>query len=111
MNRISFAVFTCAAVLASSQAFADARYMFCFGGSQSGLYYSAVFPVPTGTKDTDTAQAFSNFVKSKYGTAIFAECHTDLSQANAESAKKAREDADQNSKFPSKLIETGWSGL
>jgi hypothetical protein len=109
MNRVSLAACTCA-VLASSQAFGDTRYMICFGGGRSGLYYSAVFPVPTGSRDKDEANAFKDFVKSKYGTPIFAECHTDLTQANAESDKKIREDADQNSKFPSKLIETGWSG-
>ena len=109
MNRVSFAACTFA-VLASSQAFGDTRYMICFGGGRSGLYYSAVFPVPTGSKDKDMANAFRDFVKGKYAIPIFAECHTDLTQANAESDKKIREDADQNSKFPSKLIETGWSG-
>jgi hypothetical protein len=84
--------------------------MICFGGGRSGLYYSAVFPETTGAKTKDKADAFINFVKGKYGTTIIAECHTDSTQASAESDKKIREDADQNSKFPSKLIETGWSG-
>ena len=98
------------AMLASSQALADTRYMYCYGGGRAGLYYSAVFPVPQGTQDQDKAKAFNAFVEGKYHTLIFSECHTDLSVANSESAKKGREDSDQQSKFPSKLIETGWMG-
>jgi hypothetical protein len=109
MNKTSAAMCACA-VMVSSHAFGDSHYMICFGGGRLGLYYSAVFPESTGAKSNDTADAFSKFVKSKYGTTISAECHTDLTQANAESDKKIREDSDQNSKFPSKLIETGWSG-
>jgi hypothetical protein len=109
MNRASAAVCACA-VLASSHAFGDTHYMSCFGGGRSGLYYSAVFPESTGAKSKDKADAFSKFVKGKYGTTISAQCHRDSTQTNAESAKKITEDSDQNSKFPSKLIETGWSG-
>ena len=75
-----------------------------------GLYYSNVFPAAADTKDADAAKAFSAFVKGKYGTAISARCHTDMTQASAASDKKMRVDSDQTSKFPSKLIETGWAG-
>jgi len=109
MRNATVLIFTFA-MMAGSQALADTRYMFCFGGGQVGLYYSAVFPVPQGTKGADKANAFNAFVKSKYGTMIFSECHIDLSQASANSDKKIREDSDQTSKFPSKLFETRWAG-
>lgn len=109
MKRFALAVFALAA-MASSSALADTRYIFCYGGGRAGLYYSAVFPVAQGTKSADKEKAFDAFVKGKYGTMIFANCFTDLTQANSQSSKKMREDSDQKSKFPSKLIETGWSG-
>jgi hypothetical protein len=95
---------------ASSQALAATNYRFCFGGGRAGLYYSAVFPADQGTKTADTANAFNAFVKGKYGTVIHSECHSAGTQAVAASDKKMREDGDQQSKFPSKLIETGWNG-
>ncbi len=99
------------ATLASSQALAETRYMYCYGGGRAGLYYSAVFPVSFGTvKSADKAKAFNAFVQGKYGVTIFSDCHMDLTQANSLSAKKITEDSDQKSKFPSKLIETGWAG-
>ena len=55
------------------------------------------------------AKEFSAFVKAKYGVMISAECHSDGSRSSGESDKKLREDNDQNSKYPSKLIETGWA--
>ena len=109
MNKAAISIFTLA-VMASAQALADTRYMFCLGGGRLGLYYSTVFPVAPGTKDEDKAKAFNAFVKGTYNNIIFAECHTDLTQANSQSSKKIREDSDQYSKFPSKLIETGWAG-
>lgn len=109
MRRIALAVFAFAA-LSSSSALADTRYMFCYGGGRAGLYYSAVFAVAQGTKSADKEKPFDAFVKAKYGTVIFANCFTDLTQANSQSSKKIREDSDQKSKFPSKLIETGWTG-
>lgn len=109
MTKLALVVFAFA-VLTTSQALAETRYMICFGGGRAALYYSAVFPVPAGTKDADKATAFNAFVKGKYGKMIFSECHTDLTQANAQSDKKMREDNDQTSKYPSKLIETGWMG-
>jgi hypothetical protein len=108
MKKVALAVF---ALAASSQALAGTDYMFCFGGGRLGLYYSAVFPVAHGTKDQEKAKAFNAFVKTKYGTTIYAECHSNMTQALGESAKKGREDSDQNSKFPSKLIETSWAGM
>jgi hypothetical protein len=98
------------AATASSQALAATNYRFCFGGGRAGLYYSAVFPADQGTKTADTANAFNAFVKGKYGTMIHSECHSDGTQADAASDKKTREDSDQQSRFPSKLIETGWNG-
>jgi hypothetical protein len=109
MNRAAFVVFTLA-VLGSSQAFAGTDYQFCFGGGRSGLYYSAVYPVAHGTSDVDMAKAFSAFVKAKYGVMIYSQCHSNGTKALGESAKKGREDSDQTSKYPSKLIETGWAG-
>jgi len=97
-------------LMAASQALADTHYELCFGGGRKALYYSAVFPVPAGTKSDDKAKAFNDFVKGRYGTPILAECHSDLTQASAESDKKTREDSDQTSRYPSKLIETGWAG-
>ena len=97
-------------VLAASQAFADTHYVLCYGGGRRALYYSAVFPVPTGTKSDQKAKAFDDFVKGRYGTPILAECHSDLTQASAESDKKSREDNDQTSRFPSRIVETGWAG-
>jgi hypothetical protein len=49
-------------------------------------------------------------VKSKYGVTISSQCHRDGSKASSDSAKKITEDSDQKSKYPSKLIETGWKG-
>ncbi|HXZ67875.1 MAG TPA: hypothetical protein VEH07_04740, partial [Alphaproteobacteria bacterium] len=66
--------------------------------------------VPHGTSSVDKAKAFIAFVQSKYGTGISAECHSSGTQASADSDKKIREDVDQTSKFPSKIIETGWMG-
>ena len=109
MNRTVFVIAGVAA-MTSSQALASPRYMLCFGGGRAALYYSNVFPVLEGTKDADAAKAFNAFVKGKYGATIFSECHTDLTQASATSDKKIRESSDQTSKFPSKLIETGWAG-
>ena len=109
MSKVAYAAFTLAA-LVSSQAFADTHYMYCYGGGRTALYYSANFPVPQGTKSADTAKVFNAFIQKKYGKTIFSECHSDLTLANSRSAKKITEDSDQKSKFPSKLIETGWSG-
>jgi hypothetical protein len=109
MRKIGFLAFI-VAVVASSQALADTSYMFCFGGGRAGLYYSAVFPVPHGTNDEGKAQSFNAFVKSKYGVMIFSECHSDGTQAGSASSKKIRIDSDQQSHYPSKLIETGWAG-
>jgi hypothetical protein len=109
MNKASFVVLALA-VLTSSQALADTDYMFCYGGGRLGLYYSTVFPVVHGTRDADKAKAFIAFVKARHGATIVSECHSDMTQANSRSDKKMREDSDQQSKFPSKLIETGWAG-
>jgi hypothetical protein len=99
-----------AGAVANSPAPAQTRYMLCFGGGRAGLYYSGVFPVPAATRDEDKAKAFGAFVKGKYGTTIMAECHTDLTLASAASDKKMREQNDQGSRFPSRIIETGWAG-
>lgn len=56
------------------------------------------------------AKEFNAFVKAKSGVTIFSECHSNGSQASGESARKGRQDSDQNSKYPSKLVETGWAG-
>jgi hypothetical protein len=109
MNKLVI-VASLLAATASSQALAATHYRFCFGGGRAGLYYSAVFPSDQGTKTADTAIAFNAFVKGKYGTVIHSECHSDGTQADAASSKKIMEDSDQQSKFPSKLIETGWNG-
>ncbi|HSM94494.1 MAG TPA: hypothetical protein VLT91_00520 [Rhizomicrobium sp.] len=109
MSRVAYAAFALAA-LASTQALADTHYMYCYGGGRAGLYYSANFPVPQGAKSGDTAKLFNAFVQKKYGTTIFSECHSDLTLANSQSARKLTEDSDQHSRFPSKLIETGWTG-
>ncbi len=109
MNKLVI-VASLLAATASSQAFAATSYRFCFGGGRAGLYYSAVFPADQGTKTADNEKAFDAFVKGKYGTMIHSECHSDGTQAVAAADKKAREDNDQQSKFPSKLIETGWNG-
>ena len=109
MNKLVI-VASLLAVTASSQALADTSYRFCFGGGRAALYYSAVFPSDRAIKTADTAIAFNAFVKSKYGTMIHGECHSDRTQEDAVSDKKSREDVDQKSKFPSKIIETGWNG-
>jgi hypothetical protein len=109
MNKLVI-VASLLAATASSHAFAATHYRFCLGGGRAGLYYSAVFPADQATKTADTANAFNAFVKGKYGTIIHSECHSDGSQADAASSKKIMEDSDQQSKFPSKLIETGWNG-
>jgi hypothetical protein len=96
------------AVVVSSPALADTRYMLCFGGGRPGLYYSNVFPVPGGTKDADKAKAFNALVSAKYHVKISSECHTDMTLASGTSDKKIREQSDQGSKYPSKLVETGW---
>jgi hypothetical protein len=56
------------------------------------------------------ATTFNAFVKTKYGATIHGECHSNGTRASAVSDKKIRESSDQDSKFPSKLIETGWAG-
>lgn len=109
MNKFGFLAFAVAAI-ASSHALASTDYAFCFGGGRAGLYYSANFPVVHGSSDENRAKAFNAFVKAKYGVLIFSECHADMTLANSQSAKKIREDSDQHSKYPSKLIETGWTG-
>ena len=96
--------------MAGSPALADSHYMFCFGGGRVGLYYSAVFAVPEGTKSAATATAFTAFVMSKYGHSPGTECHSNQTLAIATADKKQRQDSDQTSKFPSKIIETGWAG-
>jgi hypothetical protein len=93
-----------------SQGLPATNYRFCFGGGRAALYYSAVFQSDQATKTADTATAFDVFVKGKYGTVIHSECHSSGTEAAATSDKKIREDSDQQSKFPSKLIETGWNG-
>jgi hypothetical protein len=60
--------------------------------------------------DYDKAKAFSTFVKARYGTAIISECHSNMTPASLRSDKKLREDSDQKSRFPSRLVETGWAG-
>src|SRR5215469_14671916 len=109
MKKAVFLVFAFV-IQASAQALADTHYMYCFGGGRYGLYYSAVFPAAQGVS-REKEKAFSAYVKAKYGTMIIAACHLDMTQALGESAKKIREGSDQNSRFPSKLIETGWAGL
>ena len=103
-------VILASAVMAGSPALADTHYMHCYGGGRAGLYFSAVFPVPEGVMSKDKAKAFDAFIQGKYHVTIFSNCQRDQSQANAASSKKMEEDADQTSKFPSKLIETGWAG-
>jgi hypothetical protein len=109
MKKIALAVFAFAAV-SSTCALADSRHMFCYGGGRAALYYSAIFPVAQGVKSAEKEKAFDAFIKAKYGTVIFAGCYGDGSQADSQSNKKIREDSDQKSQFPSKLIETGWTG-
>jgi hypothetical protein len=84
--------------------------MLCSGGGQAGVYYSDVFAVPGGTKTQGVATMFNAFVKAKYGATIHAECHSNGTRASAVADKKMRESSNQDSKFPSKLIETGWAG-
>lgn len=96
-------------LLASTQAYAETSYTFCFGGGRAGLYYSSVYPVAHGTSDVAMAKEFSAFVKAKYGVMIYSQCHSNGTRASGESAKKGWEDSDQKSKYPSKLIETGWA--
>ena len=109
MRKIVFVAVALSA-LAGSQALADTHYMYCYGGGRAGLYYSAVFAVPESVKSDPEAKVFSAFVKSKYGVTISSQCHRDGSKASSDSAKKITEDSDQKSKYPSKLIETGWKG-
>ncbi|HLY04715.1 MAG TPA: hypothetical protein VKR31_03110 [Rhizomicrobium sp.] len=97
-------------LMAGSRALADTHYMLCVGGGRAGLYYSAVFPVTEDTKSDATAKAFRAFVSSKYKKMISAECHRNATEAIADADKKIRENSDQKSRFPSKLIETGWTG-
>ncbi|MBS0360509.1 MAG: hypothetical protein JSR98_03945 [Proteobacteria bacterium] len=98
------------AVLAATPALAQTHYMLCFGGGRAALYWSAVFPVPESTKSADSQKAFNAFVQAKYGKAILSECHRNQTQAIADADKKQREASDQTSKYPSKIIETGWTG-
>src|SRR5947209_7569596 len=109
MTKASVVVFALA-LLASARALADTSTMFCFGGGRAGLYFSGVFPVVHGTRSADKAKAFNAFVKARYGNPILSECHSDMTEANSRSAKKMQEDSDQQSRFRSKLIETGWAG-
>ena len=110
MNTIAAFVVFPLAMLASSSTSARTDYAFCSGGGRASLFYSSVFPVVHGPSDAARAKAFNAFIKAKYGVTIFAECHSDLTPALANSHKKIMEDSDQHSKFPSKLIETGWVG-
>jgi len=98
------------AAMASSPALADPHYMFCFGGGPPGLYYSAVFAVPEGTKGAPTAKAFTAFVQGKYGHSPGTECHSNQTQAIAIADKKQRQDSNQAAKVPYKIVETGWTG-
>ena len=108
MNRTLW-IAAAVAVSASTPAFAADHYLHCFGGGRLGLYYSNVFAAPQDA-GAQKAKAFDAFVKAKYGTTISSRCQSDGSQANAASSKKIEEDSDQKSKFPSKLVETGWNG-
>ena len=110
MNKLVIVASLLAASARSQALAAPTHYTFCYGGGRAGLYYSAVFPTDQGTKTADSANAFNAFVKGKYGTMIHSECHSNGTQADAASDKKIREDSDQQSKFPSKLIETNWNG-
>src|SRR5690242_727341 len=109
MSKVAYAAFALA-VLASSQALADTHYLYCYGGGRAAVDYSANFAVPAGTKSADTPKLFNAFIQKTSGTTNFSECHSDRTMANSKSAKKLTENSDQKSKFPSKLIETGWSG-
>jgi hypothetical protein len=110
MKRTLLLAATAAVSTSATPVLAVDHYMHCYGGGRAGLYYSDIFPVPEGTKSKDKALAFNAFVQRKYGTTVHTECHSDGSPALAASAKKITEDSDQKSKFPSKLIETGWKG-
>jgi hypothetical protein len=109
MKRTLFLAATLAAATATP-AFADTHYMLCFGGGRAALYWSNVFAVPETTKSDESALAFNAFVKAKYGTMIHSECHRNGTQAIADADKKTRQAADQGSKFPNKIVETGWTG-
>jgi len=108
MNRTLF-IAAAAALMAATPAFAADHYLHCFGGGRAGLYYSNVFAGPQGA-GAQKAKAFDAFVKGKYGVTISSRCQSDGTQASAASSKKIEEDSDQKSKFPSKLVETGWAG-
>ena len=110
MNAMAAFVVFPLAMLASSSTSARTDYAFCMGGGRANLFYSAVFPVVHGPSDAARPKAFNAFIQAKYGITIFSECHSDLTPALANSHKQAMEDSDQKSKFPSKLIETGWVG-
>jgi hypothetical protein len=109
MSRFGL-VLAALAAMAATPALAAPHYMFCFGGGPAALYYSAVFAVPEGTKSTPTAKAFTAFVQGKYGHSPGTECHSNQTQAIADADKKQREDSNQTSKFPYKIVETGWMG-
>ena len=109
MHRTVF-ILAAVALSTASPALAADHYMHCYGGGRAGLYFSNVFAVSEDTKSKDKEPAFNAFVQKKYGVMIHSECHRDGTPALAASAKKINEDADQKSKFPSKLIETGWGG-
>jgi hypothetical protein len=109
VKRTALAVIALAAAI-GTPALADTHYMLCFGGGRAALYWSNVFAVPETTKSDASALAFNAFVKARYGTMIHSECHRNGAQAIADADKKTRQGADQGSKFPSKIVETGWTG-
>ena len=100
------------ALLASSQAFADSHYMYCFGGGRAATYFSANYPVSEDTKSKTEEPKFAAFVKAKYGTTISAECHRDGTEANSANAKKLEEDSLRSAKgaTPFNIVETNWAG-